>query len=239
MKLKNEFIFYVFISILLLLVFIGTYIFRQRISWLPSNSNNWSNFGSYISGVGGAILGLLNLIVLVRLTLTIDKSDDKRLITELRFNVYQEASTKLNEINVHKPILGKYNPHYFTPDKKNLDKVSILINYLEDLRPYLKILFDSHKDYSLDALLNEVIAALSYLQSNTEEVINLISSSKAKNEFYITEKQIKNLEEDFNRNLKKFSDARQYFLVVMLYSTRHLKLNNEYLVELFRKKNDL
>lgn len=100
MKEKN--IFIIVGSALLLFLFFYLRVFNGNIS---NESQDWSNFASYLSSMMMIVLTTINIYVFIRLTKVIDKNDETRRRQELNVqklillsNLRQSELNKFNEI---------------------------------------------------------------------------------------------------------------------------------------------
>jgi hypothetical protein len=73
--------------------------FRNFHHGYSTNSNDWSNFGQYISGVFSIALSFINLLILIYVAYTAAKGDQDRWETDLRIANFKELLQELGKIN--------------------------------------------------------------------------------------------------------------------------------------------
>lgn len=102
MKMKEKNIFIIVGSALLLFLFFYLRVFNGNIS---NESQDWSNFASYLSSMMMIVLTTINIYVFIRLTKVIDKNDETRRRQELNVqklillsNLRQSELNKFNDI---------------------------------------------------------------------------------------------------------------------------------------------
>lgn len=99
MNTKKELHRYIIVAIVLTILPIILYILKFWRFGISGDTQAWGVFGDFLAGATGPALAILNLIVLVRLTLSISDYDNQRMLTELRFETYKEFMAKLNEVS--------------------------------------------------------------------------------------------------------------------------------------------
>lgn len=102
MKMKERNIFIIVGSALLLFLIFYLMVFNGSIS---NESQDWSNFASYLSSMMMIVLTTINIYVFIRLTKVIDKNDETRRRQELNVqklillsNLRQSELNKFNDI---------------------------------------------------------------------------------------------------------------------------------------------
>lgn len=102
MKEKNIFA----IILIALLLCVGIYFFAFN-GKLSSESQEWSNFATYISGIMMIVLTSINIYVFIKLTKAIDSNDDVRRSQKLKVQkLILLSNFRQNEINRFNEILN-------------------------------------------------------------------------------------------------------------------------------------
>ena len=229
MQLSKELKAYIIISVLLTAALIALYAYQFNNSHLSKNVQDWSDFGGYVSGATAPILGLLNLIVLIRLTLAIDNSDNKRLLTELRFNLYKEISEKINNVGSKQKSIGRPP---FKPDKKGLEKITALNQYLNNMSLVNKYMFNANEQISLDLIYLSIRSILGHIELTTKSIIDITPYEEHGSALI----QLENFKV-LNEYLEKFDVVKLDLLICLLNSTMHKKINDSHFKEKYSNKN--
>lgn len=122
-KSKLPFNFYlkfcVIVSILTLLAYLLKFVPTNNF-W-TSRPEDWGQFGDFIGGFLGTVIGLINLVVLVYLTKYVADEDNRKALNQFRFDAYQEIKKELESFNPKQRFL-----------KKEHNQLLITIKGLED-----------------------------------------------------------------------------------------------------------
>ena len=86
-----------FLLAFILLAFFLFLYFKTMGRGLSKNSNDWSNFGSYIGGIIGTILSGINLLLLIILTFQTKEQQNHEWITTIRIKKYHDLISDLKD----------------------------------------------------------------------------------------------------------------------------------------------
>ena len=143
----------VFIALVLLIEY-----FIHFHNGFSNNSEDWSNFGQFISGVFSIVLSFINLLILIYIAYTASKGDQHRWETDLRIANFKDLLKEIGKVNAQttsgvdisnlKEFLEvtDLNNYYYLEGKEEIALQTIqekLIKTLDDL-------FNSIIDSSLD-----------------------------------------------------------------------------------------
>jgi hypothetical protein len=93
----RKYVFHLFLlSVILLAVSLFLYFYTIH-GKLSKNSNDWSNFGSYIGGIVGTILSGINLLILIILTFQTKEQQNHEWITSIRIKKYHDLINALKD----------------------------------------------------------------------------------------------------------------------------------------------
>lgn len=100
---KRGFFIGIIIAIVLIIIPLIFYVLNFHDQYFSSESSDWGTFGDYVGGVVNPVIGLLNVIVLIYLTLKIADIDDKNRIDEKKNRVNENLDnlrlTGFKELN--------------------------------------------------------------------------------------------------------------------------------------------
>jgi hypothetical protein len=192
-----------------ILIFIGVFLleeyFRNFHHGYSKDSNDWANFGQYISGVFSIVLSFLNLLILIYIAYTGYKGDQHRWETDLRIGNFKELVKELGKVN----------------SKKNSSESIIeLKEYLEitDLNNYYYLTGES--ETVLGIIQNKLVRCLS-------EAYDLIINSNP-NVTNINQKKIDQHLDDFFK--AKNDLIKMLGSIIMRRKAENQKIVNEYLM---------
>ena len=189
-------IFVCFLLILLAICLLGLYFYHFNGSF-SKDSNDWSNFGQYISGVFSIVLSLMNLVILIYVAYKGSKSEQHRWETDLRNVNFKDLLKELGKVNQNTnsgiPIknlkdyleITDLNNYYYlggTEEEtlnilqlrmiKSLDSVFKSINF-GDITDSNSGTFEDHKEYFL-ALKSDLIKLLGGKIMNRHILVNSV-----------------------------------------------------------------
>lgn len=120
------------ICTVLAVISISFYVWNFATNGLSDNTADWANFGGFIGGILSALIGIINVAVLIYISLLISKHDDRRWSYQLIHQAYSELIAKLDELNFH-----EYDPVKFHEVQLYIYSFAYSSNYL----------FDQHENY--------------------------------------------------------------------------------------------
>jgi hypothetical protein len=126
MHRKKQLQVYIYIAIILTIAPLLLYGFLFWKSDFSRDIEVWGNFANYFSGFTTPILSIFNLLVLVRLTLSISDYDNDRMLTQLRYDAYKEITKKLNGLNKENYTLEGVNNVYYFLENYSLNNFFLL-----------------------------------------------------------------------------------------------------------------
>lgn len=126
MSKKRELQIYIGLAIILTILPLCFYILKFSGNGFSNDITIWSNFATYFTGFTTPILSILNLIVLVRLTLSISNHDNDRMLIQLRYDAYKDIATKLNGLNEENYAIEKVNSVYYYLENYSLNNFFLL-----------------------------------------------------------------------------------------------------------------
>lgn len=218
-KMKEKNIF--FIALVALLTFLVAYflVFNGRIS---ENSQEWSNFASYLSGMMAIVLTSINIYVFVKLTKAIDSNDDiKRnqelnvqktiLLTNLRQAEINKFDSILTNALILKPTLLSADVtrtlveatsyiETFVNTKKHIFPILEKKNFEEKISRLHKVLL------ILDAKLIESFSKLK--DSETKEFVSLSNKNEIM-EFLNLKNDVLTLLQEFTINTIEYDNGEK------------------------------
>lgn len=206
MKEKNILI----IVLLALLTFLVAYflVFNGRIS---DNSQEWSNFASYLSGMMAIVLTSINIYVFVKLTKAIDANDDVKrnqelnvqktiLLTNLRQTEINKFDSILTNALILKPTL------FGTDTTRTLVEATSYIETFVNTKKHIFTILDNKDFEEKISRLHTVLLAI-----NAKWIENLPTAKDVENKLYVPldiNKEITeflNLKNDVLRLLQEFT----------------------------------
>ncbi|HNW49436.1 MAG TPA: hypothetical protein PKH79_00050 [Prolixibacteraceae bacterium] len=129
--------------IILLLIPVFVFIFYFRNQQISTDVANWGAFGSYIGGVIGVIVALANLVVLIMITIQVQKLNNEG---NKNFFLYKKRVEAYDELAKFFPFI-----EYYTNELKLILKDSVLKNRedfsVDDLDTKLNDLRCSYRDF--------------------------------------------------------------------------------------------
>jgi len=164
----RKYVFYL-ISLGLILLVVSLFLyFATMPGKLSKNSNDWSNFGSYIGGIIGTILSGINLLILIILTYQTKEQQNHEWITSLRINKYHDL------INVLK---DSTNPQQYFIDKNLDDDFFLFDDNYDALMEIQRLLREEYTIEVKDELLKFLKAIIKNEKDVVEEFVSKYKNS--------------------------------------------------------------
>lgn len=182
---------------------ISFYIWNFSANGVSDKTTDWANFGGFIGGILSALIGIINVAVLIYISLLISKHDDRRWSYQLIHQAYSELITKLDELN-----FSEYDSVKFHEIQLYIFSFAYSNNYL----------FDQHEDYfsrmcyDFGGTIAGIEVSASSFQTNDNKIIDL---SRLRNRGLVIKHQDFDEELDFellNLSLSKFEAHRHHLL---------------------------
>ncbi len=161
---------YVFYLILLNLILLGVSLFLYFDTMhgkLSKNSNDWSNFGSYIGGIVGTILSWINLLILIILTYQTKEQQNHEWITSIRINKYHDLINALKD---------NTNPQQYFIDKNLDDDFFLFDDNYDTLMQIQRLLREEYTIETKDELLKFLKAIIKSEKNIVKEFISKYKS---------------------------------------------------------------
>src|SRR6266498_4392276 len=161
---------YVFYLILLNLILLGVSLFLYFDTMhgkLSKNSNDWSNFGSYIGGIVGTILSWINLLILIILTYQTKEQQNHEWITSIRINKYHDLVTALKD---------NENPQRYFTDKNLDDDFFLFDDNYNTLMTIQRLLQEEYRNETKDELLKFLKAIIKNEKTVIEKIVSKYKS---------------------------------------------------------------
>lgn len=194
MKLnKWEKIACIFIVILIITcIILYTYNFGLNLS---SDSSDWGNFGSYISGTIITLLTVINIWLVYKLTIVIEEKNGERaikgkiyetqgVITQMRMKLYEDIRPLINEIKVDL-YTNRHTLTKLTELKKRLMEINTSFLFKHGANSFLRC--------STEEILSDIknIEAPRCRYRDVESLVKHLDSYLYQMEFYIIMQSIK------------------------------------------------
>lgn len=103
-------------------------------AFATSSPTDWGVFGDFFGGVLGTLIGILNLIVLVRLTYYVADQDKRTALNQFRFEFYQKLKDAFDQ---------------FDANKSSGRRQKMLSVALDSAKDYIFLFPEISKDYTL------------------------------------------------------------------------------------------
>src|SRR6266540_4983962 len=171
---------YVFYLILLNLILLGVSLFLYFDTMhgkLSKNSNDWSNFGSYIGGIVGTILSWINLLILIILTYQTKEQQNHEWITSIRINKYHDLINALKD---------NTNPQQYFIDKNLDDDFFLFDDNYDTLMQIQRLLREEYTIETKDELLKFLKAIIKSEKNIVKEFIQNTKAGAKKNKPFST-----------------------------------------------------
>lgn len=131
---------------------------------VSNNTQDWGAFGDYLGGILNPIIGIVNLVVLVYISVTIENTEERRhrnnLDSQRKMSLYTIKYDSLREVS---NLLHKIQPEFVQSEEKSELKILLLNNELRafvNRNSYLFENIDSSTNYQK---LSESIKKLSII----------------------------------------------------------------------------
>lgn len=124
---------YVIIGILTFTSLLFPILYYFHYNDMPMDKGELGTLGDFIGGMLNPILGVFNLIALLILSYYVSRSDDKRLLNQLRYDLYLSFTSEIKAVFADKEfylgrfqevkkVIMKYEDQIFIFDNDKLDK---------------------------------------------------------------------------------------------------------------------
>ncbi len=163
----RKYLFYlILLSVVVLAVSLFLY-FGTIHGKLSKNSNDWSNFGSYVGGIVGTILSGINLLILLILTFQSKEQQNHEWITAIRINKYHDLVTALKD---------NENPQRYFTDKNLDDDFFLFDDNYNTLMTIQRLLQEEYRNETKDELLKFLKAIIKNEKTVIEKIVSKYKS---------------------------------------------------------------
>lgn len=206
-----------FIGILSLLFFVVLYLLKFN-EGLSANSQEWSDFASYLSGLMMIVLTSINIYVFIKLTKAIDMNDDERRKQEVKVQkLILLSNFKQDEINQFNNVL---NNALMIKPSFSIDEASRSIveatTYIETFINTKKHIFPNIEEESFVIKIVGLHKLLGLLYKKWKDSFSTISGTE-KNDFNPLVFQKEDIEDFLKLKNNVLSSLQEYTIMNLEY----------------------
>lgn len=144
--MKNKKIILIVLCICILIFLIPNILYIKHFysNELSNNPEVWGQYGDYLGGSLNPILTIINIGVLLYLTYTVSRSDDKRIINQFKFDAYKDLKDKLKPFKEDYDTVNLLMKEYEKTkiDLTNFQQFSVFLYENNELKNKLLVLIE-------------------------------------------------------------------------------------------------